>query len=77
MARYLHPSALVAVHHLAAEAVRFRRPRRARRVRSYAPVLIPPIPRPRRPLDHHPRVAPSTMAVLGRVLEGLYRLEAF
>lgn len=33
--RYLNPSALVAVRHIAEEALRTRRPRRAARVRSY------------------------------------------
>ncbi|MFE3457809.1 hypothetical protein ACFXKD_09695 [Nocardiopsis aegyptia] len=65
--RYLNPSALVAVRHLAEERLRWRRPRRAARVRSYAPW---PIPRPRVPLD------PAPTAILGAVLDGLRRLEA-
>ncbi|MFD3685260.1 hypothetical protein ACFWTE_10630 [Nocardiopsis sp. NPDC058631] len=35
--RYLNLSALVAARHIAPEAVRRRRPRRAARVRAYAP----------------------------------------
>jgi len=35
--RYLNLSALVAARHIASEAVRRRRPRRAARVRAYAP----------------------------------------
>ena len=33
--RYLNPSTLVAVKYMATEALRWRRPRRAARVRSY------------------------------------------
>ncbi|QRN81041.1 MAG: hypothetical protein JK586_06010 [Nocardiopsis sp. BM-2018] len=80
MARYLNLSELAHVRWLASEAMR-RRPRRARRVRSYAPV--PPtvvlgglscsprplrVPAPRRPLDSAP------MDVLQAVLAGLRRL---
>ena len=66
MARYLNLSELAHVRWLASEAVRWRRPRRARRVRAFAP---PPIPAPRRPLDTAP------LDVLRAVLEGLRRLE--
>ncbi|GAA1072584.1 hypothetical protein [Nocardiopsis metallicus] len=81
MARYLNLSELAHVRWLASEAMRCRRPRRARRVRAYAPVpriLIlgqplcsprtPWVPAPRRPLDSAP------LDVLRAVLAGLQRL---
>lgn len=43
MPRYLNPSALVAVKYLAAERLRWQRPRRASRVRTYAPEPSPTI----------------------------------
>lgn len=58
--RYLNPSALVAVRYLASEAIRHRRPRRASRVRAYAPALP----------------ASPALDVLHAVLEGLHRIEA-
>lgn len=63
--RYLNSSELVYVRWLATEALRWRRPRRASRVRTYAP---PAITATRRPLDDH-------LGVLVRVLDGLRRLE--
>ncbi|GAA1460438.1 hypothetical protein NE857_05825 [Nocardiopsis exhalans] len=81
MPRYLNLSELAHVRWLATEAMRRHRPRRARRVRSYAPVprtlalgqplcspRPPRVPAPRRPLDSAP------MAVLQAVLAGLQRL---
>ena len=65
MPRYLNLSELAYVRWRAAEIMRSRRPRRAARVRAYAP---PAIPAPRRPVD----VAPT--AVLLRVIEGLRAL---
>lgn len=75
--RYLNPSALVAVRYLASEAMRHRRPRRAARVRSYAPLphrretplapTAPPV------VPAVPRVIP--LDVLSAVLDGLNRLE--
>ncbi|GAA1460131.1 hypothetical protein GCM10009603_20540 [Nocardiopsis exhalans] len=80
MARYLNLSELAHVRWLASEAMRRRRPRRARRVRAYAPVPRtlalgepsrsphpPRIPAPRRPLDSAP------MDVLQAVLAELRR----
>ncbi|GAA1469351.1 hypothetical protein GCM10009603_64850 [Nocardiopsis exhalans] len=81
MARCLNLSELAHVRWLASEAMRRRRPRRARRVRGYAPAprnLIlgqplcsprpPRVPAPRRPLDSAP------LDVLQAVLAGLQRL---
>lgn len=81
MPRYLNLSELAHVRWLASEAMRRRRPRRARRVRTYAPVprtLIlggpprsprpPLIPAPRRPLDSAP------LQILQLLLAGLRRL---
>ncbi|MES0838011.1 hypothetical protein [Nocardiopsis tropica] len=65
MARYLNPSALVAVRHLASEAMRARRPRRAARVRHYVP----------EPSAFRVPVAVPALDVLGAVLDGLRRLE--
>lgn len=62
MPRYLNASALVAVRQLAAERAPWRRPRRASRVRLFAPQP-----------GHHP--GPG-LDVLAAVLEGLRRLEA-
>ncbi|MEE2039667.1 hypothetical protein Q8791_20830 [Nocardiopsis sp. CT-R113] len=62
MSRYLNPSALVAARYIASEAMRRRRPRRAARVRAYAPARFAP----------H---APAPRDVLEAVLEGLHRLE--
>ncbi|GAA1116386.1 hypothetical protein GCM10009642_63160 [Nocardiopsis metallicus] len=83
MARYLNLSELAHVRCLASEAMRNRRPRRASRVRSYAPAprnLIlgqplcaprpPRVPAPRRPLDTAP------LLILQRLLAGLRRLGA-
>lgn len=81
MTRYLNLSELAYVRHRAAELMRGRRPRRASRVRSYAPVprtLIlgqplsvphsPRIPMPRRPLEAAP------LRILQLLLAGLRRL---
>lgn len=81
MTRYLNLSELAHVRWLASEAMRRRRPRRAGRVRSYAPVprtLIldgpprsprpPLVPSPRRPLDTTP------LDGLHAALSGLQRL---
>ncbi|USY19741.1 hypothetical protein NE857_31685 [Nocardiopsis exhalans] len=68
MARYLNLSELAYVRHRAAEIMRSRRPRRAARVRAFAPEP-PAIPAPRRPMDLAP------VAVLFRVLDGLHRME--
>ena len=64
--RYLNLSELAYVRWLASEALRWRRPRRAHRVRAFA--LAGPTP-PRRPVDL------GDLTLLGRVLEGLHRLE--
>lgn len=63
MSRYLNLSELTYVRHRATELVHRRRPRRAGRVRAYAPA-------PRRPLDTAP------LDVLHAVLAGLHRLDA-
>ncbi|GAA1459276.1 hypothetical protein NE857_29740 [Nocardiopsis exhalans] len=81
MARYLNLSELAHVRWLASEAMRCRRPRRANRVRAYAPAprkLIlgqpscaprpPRVPAPRRPLEAAP------LQILQAVLSGLRRL---
>lgn len=65
--RYLNLSELAYVRWLASEALRWRRPRRAARVRAFT--LAGPIPPPRRPVDL------GDMSVLVRVLHGLHRLE--
>ena len=62
--RYLTPSERASVRWLASEITRWRRPRRARRVRTFV-LQTPPIPSPRRPVD---------IAVLNRVLDGLRNL---
>lgn len=62
--RYLTPSERASVRWLAAEITRWRRPRRARRVRTFVLQAPPPIPAPRRPVD---------VTVLHRVLAGLRR----
>lgn len=66
MSRYLNPSALVAVRYLAEETIRRRRPRRAARVRAYAPG------RHRRPV---PLARAPRIDVLTRALAGLQALE--
>lgn len=63
--RYLTPSERASVRWLASEITRWRRPRRAMRVRTFAPQAPPRIPAPRRPVD---------IATLHRVLDGLHRL---
>ncbi|GAA1464843.1 hypothetical protein NE857_04180 [Nocardiopsis exhalans] len=81
MARYLNLSELAHVRWLASEAMRRRRPRRASRVRSYAPVprnltleqpscspRPPRVPMPRRPLETAP------LQILQLLLAGLHRL---
>ncbi|WP_083936464.1 hypothetical protein [Nocardiopsis ganjiahuensis] len=81
MPRYLNLSELAHVRWSASEAMRRRRPRRARRVRSYAPAhrtlssgqplcspRPPRIPMPRRPLDSAP------LHILQLLLAGLRRL---
>ncbi|GAA1463645.1 hypothetical protein NE857_32160 [Nocardiopsis exhalans] len=81
MPRYLNLSELAHVRWLASEAMRHRRPRRAGRVRAYAPaprplILGPPlcsprqprIPAPQRPLDTAP------LLILQLLLAGLRRL---
>lgn len=68
MARYLNLSELAYVRWRAAEIMRSRRPRRAARVRAFAPEP-PTIPAPRRPVDLVP------VGVLLRVVDGLRRLE--
>lgn len=55
MPRYLTHSALVAVRHLTAEALRHRRPRRAARVRAYTRPGV----RPAAPLITGPRALPG------------------
>ncbi|MBR8745084.1 hypothetical protein [Nocardiopsis sp. MG754419] len=71
-ARYLNLSELAHVRWRAQESIRWRRPRRARRVRAFAvlwPAANPPlIPAPRRPVDV------AGPVVLQRVLEGLKAL---
>ena len=60
--RYLTPSERASVRWLAAEITRWRRPSRARRVRTFVLQTPPRVPSPRRPVD---------IAVLHRVLDGL------
>ncbi|MGW8528706.1 MULTISPECIES: hypothetical protein [Nocardiopsidaceae] len=60
--RYLNPSALVAARYIASEAMRRRRPRRAARVRAYAPAGFVPY-------------ALTPHDILNAVLDGLHRLE--
>ncbi|SIO86544.1 hypothetical protein [Nocardiopsis sp. JB363] len=69
-ARYLNPSELVYVRWRAAENTRWRRPRRAARVRAFAPQPPRPplVPEPRRPVDT------TDLDLLRRVLAGLHRL---
>ena len=64
-ARYLNPSEIAYVRWLATEITRWRRPRRAMRVRTFVLQGPPPIPAPRRPID---------ITLLHRVLNGLHRL---
>lgn len=64
-ARYLPPSERASVRWLAAEITRWRRLRRARRVRTFVLPARSPIPVPHSPVD---------IAVMRRVLEGLQRL---
>lgn len=63
--RYLNHSELAYVRWAATEAMRWRRPRRANRVRAFAPQAPLTIPAPRRPVD---------VTVLHRVLAGLRAL---
>lgn len=62
--RYLTPSERASVRWLASEITRWRRPNRARRVRTFVLQAPPPIPAPRRPVD---------VALMRRVLDGLRR----
>lgn len=62
--RYLNLSELAYARHRAAEIMRSQRPRRAARVRAYAPR----IPAPRRPVDV------ADLAVLHRILGALRAL---
>ncbi len=75
MPRYLNLSELAHVRWLASEAMRKRRPRKARRVRAFAlmaaPHPEPPprphgpiVPLPRQPVDHH-------LGVLRTAVDGL------
>lgn len=64
-ARYLNPSELAYVRWLATEITRWRRPRRACRVRTFVLQAPPRVPSPRRPVD---------ITVLHRVLAGLHRM---
>ena len=68
MARYLNLSELAYVRYAATEALRWRRPRRAIRVRAYVDPWLTPVPPPRRPLD-------DRLGTLVRVLDGLHRLD--
>lgn len=63
--RYLTPSERASVRWLASEITRWRRPRRATRVRTFVLQGPPRVPSPRRPVD---------IAVLHRVLDGLQRI---
>ncbi|MBR8742693.1 hypothetical protein [Nocardiopsis sp. MG754419] len=71
-ARYLNLSELAHVRWRAEQSIRWRRPRRAKRVRAFAVLWpssnLPRVPAPRRPVDV------AGPVVLQRVLEGLKAL---